>query len=443
MKINVPNRVPTILTHEGSPAVRINAEQQLRRVVMASMLWEDQFYIDGKLNAEIIKEAAANASPQTVAEIAIEAREKQKLRHVPLLLVRELARRKDLPPGLVASTLERVIQRADELTEFLAIYWKDGKVPLSAQVKKGLARAFQKFDAYQLAKYNRDGAIKLRDVMFMVHPQPRGVEQAVTLAKLAEGALESPDTWEVAISGAKKDQKNVEWARLLAEKKLGAMALLRNLRNLKQAHVPDAEIRQALAEMKADRVLPFRFIAAARAVPALEDALEPAMMKGLEGAEFLLGTTVILVDVSGSMGALISAKSDMTRMDAACGVAMILREVCAMVGIVSFSGRAEVIPPRRGFALRDAIVGSQPHSSTYLGAAVKAVNAETKYDRIIVITDEQSADTTPNPLPGSKGYVINVAAYKNGVGYRAWTHIDGWSEAVVDFIRETEKVENE
>jgi hypothetical protein len=33
-----------------------------------------------------------------------------------------------------------------------------------------------------------------------------------------------------------------------------------------------------------------------------------------------------------------------------------------------------------------------------------------------------------------KGYVINVASNRNGVGYGQWIHIDGWSEAVVDYI---------
>jgi hypothetical protein len=37
------------------------------------------------------------------------------------------------------------------------------------------------------------------------------------------------------------------------------------------------------------------------------------------------------------------------------------------------------------------------------------------------------------------GYVINVASYKNGVGYGRWTHIDGWSESVVEYIRTLEQ----
>lgn len=62
-----------------------------------------------------------------------------------------------------------------------------------------------------------------------------------------------------------------------------------------------------------------------------------------------------------------------------------------------------------------------------------------RYDRLIVITDEQAADSVPAPT--ATGYVINVASYKNGVGYGKWMHIDGWSEAVIDYIREFESCE--
>jgi 60 kDa SS-A/Ro ribonucleoprotein len=439
MRINTPLAYSPVLTHEGAPAKRIDAEKQLRRLVLASMLWEDQFYIDGQSSAQLIAECIAKVAPQTVAEIAIEARERQKLRHVPLLLVRELARRKDNPAGLVAKTLARVIQRPDELAEFLAIYWKDKKQPLAAQVKKGLAAAFQKFDAYALAKYNRDGAVKLRDVLFLSHAKAKDAVQAETFKKLTEQTLESPDTWEVALSSGDKsksiEEKRAHWQRLLAEKKLGALALLRNLRNMQQASVPESEIRAALAEAKTDRVLPFRFVAAARYAPALEDALEGAMLRCVANAERLPGRTLLLVDVSGSMDAPISAKSDMKRMDAAAGLAVLLREIAEQVAVVTFSHQVVQVPPRRGFALRDAIVNSQPHGATYLGAAVTAL-AQTPRDRMIVITDEQSHDAVP--APNGNGYVINVAAHQNGVGYGQWTHIDGWSEAVIDFIRQDE-----
>jgi len=96
------------------------------------------------------------------------------------------------------------------------------------------------------------------------------------------------------------------------------------------------------------------------------------------------------------------------------------------------------VPPRRGFALNDAIKKSQLKRGTYLGKAVRKLNAKEEYDRIIVITDEQSHDPVGNPLEGKRGYMINVGMYKRGVGYGPWVHIDGWSESVVRWIQAME-----
>ena len=82
---------------------------------------------------------------------------------------------------------------------------------------------------------------------------------------------------------------------------------------------------------------------------------------------------------------------------------------------------------------------SQQHGGTYLAQSIEVLHQKVsaKYDRIIVITDEQTADGIV--APHGKGYVINVASYQNGVGYGKWTHIDGWSEAVIDYIKEYEE----
>ena len=86
-------------------------------------------------------------------------------------------------------------------------------------------------------------------------------------------------------------------------------------------------------------------------------------------------------------------------------------------------------------ALRDALEKSQAHGGTNLGASLKQVDAG-DYDRLVVITDEQSHDQVA--APRGRGYAINVASAQNGVGYGPWTHIDGWSEAVIDYIAELE-----
>jgi hypothetical protein len=444
------------VTHEGGPAVVLTPEQALRRSVLSSMLWEREFYEDGAEIAARIRSLVPQVAADKVAALAIEARERMKLRHVPLLLVREMACYAS-HRGLVAETLTRVIQRADELAEFLAIYWADGKQPLSGQVKKGLAAAFAKFDEYALAKYDRAGTVRLRDVLFLSHAKPVDTAQADVWRRLAANELETPDTWEVALSAAGHPDasgeirtKQAVWERLLTEHRLGALALLRNLRNLHQAGVREDLVSAELAAMKTDRVLPFRFLAAARHAPQWEEALELAMFRSLAShasmghAYTLPGHTVLLVDVSGSMDDELSRRSEMRRTDAAYGLAILLREIAEKVTIYTFSDRAVRVPGRRGMALRDALAQSQPHGGTYLGRAIAQVEGDrdcANLDRMVVITDEQSHDQLPNPRNRDKirGYVINVASNRNGVGYGEWIHIDGFSEAVVDFIVELEQ----
>jgi 60 kDa SS-A/Ro ribonucleoprotein len=421
-------------THEGAPARAVSPELALRRSVLACLLWESQFYEDGAEIAGRIRELVPKVAGEKVAALAVEAREAMKLRHAPLFLVREMARHVS-HRGLVAETLARVIQRADELAEFVAIYWAEGRAPLSGQVKKGLAAAFPRFDEYALAKYDRAGVVRLRDVLFLCHAKPRDAEQAAVWKCLIDGSLVTPDTWEVALSAG--GDKRASWERLLAERKLGALALLRNLRNMKDAAVDEWLVLSALAAMKTERILPFRFLAAARHASQWEEALEQAMFRSVAAREKLAGRTVLLVDVSGSMVAPLSHRSEMLRTDAAYGLAVLLREIAESVSLYTFSSTLVRVPARRGFALRDALDRSQPHGATMLGDALNRIDEP--YDRIIVITDEQAHDRVP--APRGRGYVINVASYRNGVGYGPWTHIDGWSESVLSYIRELERAE--
>jgi hypothetical protein len=400
------------------------------------MLWEDGFYESGESIAARIASLVAKVDPVTVAKMAVECRESMKIRHAPLLVAREMAR---LPShrSLVAELLSVIIQRPAELCEFLAIYWKDKRQPLSAQVKKGLARAFAKFSPYQLAKYNRDAAVKLKDVLFLCHAKPSSEEQAATWKELIAGTLAAPDTWEVALSAGQ--DKKATWERLIAENKLGALALMRNLRNMEEVGVNRLAMKNAILACSPAKLLPFQIIAAAKHAPQWEYDLEALMLRSIEYVERLPGRTILMIDVSGSMDSPISSKSQMTRLDAACGLAIILRDICQDIGIVTFSNNVALVPPRRGFALRDAIRISQPHSGTYLGAALNLAKEKfTKVDRWIIITDEQSHDSVGTP-GNAKGYMLNVATNQNSVGFGPWVRIAGWSENVVEYIGELEK----
>lgn len=443
--VNVKARIsrPAPRTHEGAVAARINAEQELRRSVMACLLWEDEFYESGEIIADRIGSLIPNVKPEIVASIAIEAREQMKLRHIPLFIVRQMAA---LPTHkhLVATTLERIIQRVDELTEFLAIY-QLGRTgtkklnKLSKQVQRGLAGAFTKFDEYQLAKYNRDTDIKLRDVLFLSHAKPKDEEQATMWKRLIAGELKTPDTWEVEISASK--DKKASWERLLKENRLGAMALLRNLRNFQESKVDENLVVAALDSMKAERVLPFRFISAAKYAPQWEPQLEQAMFRCLSGFDKLGGKTALVVDGSGSMfGAPVSHKSEIDRFEAAAALAILLREICENCSVTVFSNNAFIVPSRRGFALRDAIRQKAEGGGTNTQNGIM-IAAQSGYDRIIVVTDEQSHQTVSNPLIGTRGYFVNVASNQNGIGYGSWLHVDGWSESIINYIREFEKTD--
>lgn len=433
------SKAAKIYTHEGAVAKHISAEKQLRRTIMSCFLWEDTFYENGISISERISSLIPLVKPSIVGRMAIEARERMKLRHLPLFIVRVMA---TLPTHkkYVARTLFKIIQRPDELTEFLAIYWKDKKQPLSAQVKKGLAWAFVKFDEYQLAKYNRNHAIKLKDVLFLCHAKPKNKEQDDLWKRLINDDLKTPDTWEVALSASNGENIKETWERLLINNKLGALALLRNLRNMLWENVNENLIISALENINTKKVLPFRFIEAAKHAIKLEPSIERAMLASLKDFKKLKGTTVLLIDKSISMNGAVSRNSDLTRNDAANALAILLREICDKCYIVTFSNDAKLVPARRGFALADAINGSLISGGTYIRPAFKLIRS-LSYDRLIVITDEQLHDTMPSAPSGIKSYLINIAAYKTGVGYYDWIHIDGWSEHVISFISEYEDIE--
>jgi uncharacterized protein with von Willebrand factor type A (vWA) domain len=208
-----------------------------------------------------------------------------------------------------------------------------------------------------------------------------------------------------------------------------------------ESGVSDTAIRQYANGLNLDRVLPFRFIAAARIMPAYTDMLEAMMFKSLAGHDKLKGKTVLLVDVSGSMfGVPVSAKSDLDRFNAAAALAVLCREICEEVEIFTFStSTVRVSNKLRGFALVNALDRSQHHGGTDLGQAVNSVNAYVKgFDRCIVFTDEQSS-TAPGRINSTKNYILNVGSYENGINNYAWLTISGFSEACLDYIQAYEK----
>ncbi|UOQ71443.1 TROVE domain-containing protein [Hymenobacter cellulosilyticus] len=178
MRFNLPFRkAKTVLNHEGAAAYTLTPQLELYAAVATAAL-SDQFYEKADTRLQRLRELVARNDPEFVARLAVYAREQLYLRTVPLVLTVELARlhRGD---SLVSRLVARVVQRADEITELLAYYARAKEREgvktlnrLSKQVQKGLALSFNRFDGYQLAKYDRAGQVRLRDALFLVHPTP-------------------------------------------------------------------------------------------------------------------------------------------------------------------------------------------------------------------------------------------------------------------------------
>jgi 60 kDa SS-A/Ro ribonucleoprotein len=470
----------------GPPGAQQENEKQLRRSVLACLLGEDVFYQDGKSVTDQIKSLVPKVLPEIVAKIAVEARTKQKLRHVPLLLARVMA---SLPTHreLVGDLLPQIILRADELTEYLALYKKDsfGKFKLSAQSKIGLARAFTRFNEYHLGKYKEEGkTFSIKDVLFLCHAKPKDKSQELLWKKLIGGYCENcwgsdptivktskksrkplpilcqcdnfkeaklaiPDTWETELSAGK--DKKATWERLIKEGKLGANAFLKNLRNMQDVIVDPEVLRYGFSTIKSDWLLPLDFLKAARYAPRYEREIEDMMLRSLSTGVKLPGYTVFIVDVSGSMGGVISGKSDFTRLQVAEAMAMLAAESCERVAIYATAGddfsrkcATKIISNRRGFALAKELDEARNNlggGGIFTRQVLEYVRTQEKepVDRIIIFSDSQDCDSGTSKMlrPWAKyNYIVDVSAHSHGVNYEGlWTaEVSGWSEHFLAFI---------
>lgn len=444
MKTNAKKKTKMVVNHAGAMVPTQTAEQELERIVSCLYLFEDTFYATGSDIATRIEQLLPKCRIEFVCDLAIKARTLLKMRHAPLFLMVQALKMKgsDEERNLIGETISQVISRADELAEILAIYWKvngkDASVP--RQLKAGIAKAFPKFNEYALGKYNQDGEVKLRDALFISHAKPQNKDMKKLWDKLINNKLDIPETWETMLSAGKDKKKT--FTKLLEDGKLGYLALLRNLRNMDQAGVDTETIVTALIKgAKDSKALPYRFITAYKYAPAYKDALSEAMVMSVQDHPKLYGKTVVLVDVSGSMDYKLSDKSEMTRMDAASALAILLKEISDL-RVFTFSDNLVEVADRKGkvpngFKLSDAIITSQHHSSTDLAGAINTlVKHYPLMERLIVVTDEQSRTGNARLPKGTKGYIINVSPNSPALPTYdgMYTRFSGFSERILDWI---------
>jgi 60 kDa SS-A/Ro ribonucleoprotein len=415
-------------THEGARAMREAPIAALSRVLMAHMLFEDSFYLDGKTSATALGTAVLDAVAQNPAEAArliVEARTQNNIRHASLFAAVTYAQlRGPEARALISAT----IQRADEMAEVIAMA---GVKKAPHAVLRGVKDAFEdgRFDAYQFGKYKGTGrAVTLLDALRLSHPSPA---KNPLVQSIYDGTLAIPNTWETRLS-AGEDAKTV-FRELLAENRLGAMALLRNLRKMTSVDVPVAEIVAALGKANWSRVLPFRFMSAMGEVksPTLVRALDDAFDKAVRMSVPLAGKTAVLVDHSGSMDSPLSERSTVCLRSVGNTLAA---AVNGDVTLIAWATRALEVKTNGRLSGTMNVRANVGHSTNLQPALDLAARAGA--DRVIVISDMQFADTRLPVLPaGVKGYMIDIGPYpKPGLASGNWVHITGFSTAVLKFI---------
>jgi hypothetical protein len=477
-KTNVKKTSPNAY---GNQIRELTAYEKLQRSAINCLLWEDTFYEDGVSIADRIKEYMGQVTPEQARSVLKEAKVDNKLRHMPLFLLVNMAKNGYLTAEDVANTITRV----DDMSELLSLYWstdwKDStghivknKHTVPKSIVKGIQKALPKFDEYQLAKYRGDRYdVSLKTVIKMTHPKPENAEMEALWGRAINGNLATPDTWEVGLTNCHTpDEKKEFWTRMLTEKtekgfnKLGALALIRNLRNMQSVNVDEDNIRSAISSANMSKILPFQLVTAARYAPQLEDVLETKLLESIDSMEKLEGDTVVLLDTSGSMRSPLSNKSETTCQDVAAAMGAIIRGVCNKSIIYTFQEQTQVVPSgRKGFALIDCVRRAPSGGTSVIDCTNDAIrfykeSHNGKYPaRVIIVTDEQTnsdgsgrswrngttvkLDSLPNSC---NGYIINVGTYENGVGYNNscnYVHINGWSENVLKYISSYEQFKKE
>lgn len=492
MNYNSILRGNRVRNYEGAQAYQLSPELELYSAVVTASL-SNLFYEKQDDRVDRISTLVGKVAPEFVAQLAVYTRNVMNLRSIPLLLVVELAKVHS-GDDLVSRTVAKVVQRADEIMELLMCYqWRNPSsrgakklAGLSSQIKKGLQIAFNHFDEYQFAKYNRSNLeVKLRDALFLIHPKAKDEKQQAIFDKIASDTLDVPYTWEVELSALgqekfaseqlKREAFARKWEELIHSEKVGYMALMRNLRNMLETQVSHSDMKMVCnrladpAQVAKSKQLPFRFLSAYREMEYVNSLSTKAVMQALESAVMVSAsnikgfdenTRVLLAsDVSGSMYTSISPRSTVHLYDVGLLLSMLFRNTCDQVIAGIFGDRWEVVnlPTNNVLAATrrlNKMEGEVGYSTNGYKVIDWLIKEQKVMDKVMMFTDMQMWDSSGRNkefetswkqykkiAPEAKLYLFDLAGYGQAP-LRVESHdvflIAGWSDRIFDVLEALE-----
>ncbi len=460
------SKVQTVTNHQGGEGYKYDAKSEL--VAILATGFDNTYYeklTDRETRFKNLIVELAKKEPEFVAKALVYARTVMGQRSVthfgavaltPALSGRTVARRFFAKRDKKANK-GGIVFRLDDILEIVACYqhFNPGK-PLPNSMKKGFKAALEAADAYELAKYQgKNRSVSLVDVVNLVHPTPSETMQE-TFKQLMSGNLKQFNTvedkntkagQEVAakvkagtITKAQaevelKEAKESNYAELIKTRKIGYLALLRNLRNIlnttnnaslikeaceiltdqkliKQSlvfpHQIDIALEVLIQEVGASKARPF--------IAACDKAYELAIPNLTE--LFSHGRTAVVFDSSGSMSTSIKlANKQLGSKSAIEKAALVAATLAKGIGadVYHFANYTEAIkynPMDSVNTLKNQFLAKQ--GAVGYGTAFDSIfkTIGKNYDRVFVISDMQGNSLLErNAYKNMHVYSIDITGY--------------------------------
>jgi len=408
LKSRTTPKTQKIINRAGGEGFAQSPKMKLISLLLTSFA-QNQTYRKAEDTFKELIALLGKVDAEFAAKAAIYARNEYGMRSITHVLAGELAAYASGQPW-AKEFYRQIVRRPDDMLEIAAYFKAHGGKNLPNAMKKGFAAAFDKFDAYQIAKYRGEGkAVKLIDIVNMVHPMPNH-KNATALQNLVDGTLKNTETWEVLLTQAGQNARNEAeknrlklqvWNHLLREGKLGYFALVRNLRNILamgNGRLVDLACQQLTDRnrIKNSLVLPFRLIVAWKQLKdtgtngrKVRNALETAIDIACDNVPYLENTLVV-IDNSGSMHQKVSNSDQMLCNEMGAAFGMMLAKRCN-ADLIEFGTKARYIR----YGLRDSVMefskNFEANNRVGHGTNFHSIfqTANRKYDRIVIFSDMQ------------------------------------------------------
>jgi len=393
-----------------------------------------------------------------------------------------------------------IVYRLDDMSEILAAYFaKNGKnAPIPNAIKRGFKEAIENSDAYEMAKYQMKGkSVSLVDIVNLVHPAQTEKQGTIKVsvaeylkavkgtkwehkfisdaeAKDVEGNIDIPALHALVLGLLKQfntvEDKNTEAGKSVAErvktgviskeeavkelneaktenyveliktKKIGYLALLRNMRNIIKTN--STEVLDMACELLVNKdfirkslVWPHQIDLAlevmldefsgskmTKVVKALNDAYELSIpnLKEL----FSYGRTAVVFDSSWSMSAPVRMADKKRGRAGALDKATLIAATLAKgldADVYQFANRCKKLsfnPLDSVNSIKQKFISEADGGGTYWSSIFPVLSKNGAYDRVFIMSDEQGADeveTSYRKYCQQFGtphvYVINLCGY--------------------------------